>query len=196
MMDYLSSYKATARPPIVKLVRTPYSNYEAFLASVETWLTPDNGVFDFMISGTPLELPIEAVKRLMADREPSAPSGVSTRSSSNMDPLLHMYYQSEINKIQKKYEDWVQGCMNFLTQLKSSHVVDREILDTVQTHPQWRDWSEARPPDLHSIVVQLLSAATGTVRRDPFLARQEFEKNISEVQGKTSTPPRQDRWGA
>jgi len=27
-------------------------------------------------------------------------------------------------------------------------------------------------------VVQLLGAATGTVRRDPFLARQEFEKNI------------------
>jgi hypothetical protein len=100
MEDYV--YKTTtARSPIVKLVRTPYSNYEAFLASVETWLIPDNGVFDFLITGTPLELPIEAVKKLMADREAAAPPGVPTRSST----LLHMYYQSEINKIQRKHED-------------------------------------------------------------------------------------------
>jgi hypothetical protein len=44
---------------------------------------------------------------------------------------------------------------------------------------QWRTWSEARPPDLHNIVVQLLNAASGTVKRDPFLARQEFERSLS-----------------
>ena len=62
--------------------------------------------------------------------------------------------------------------------LKSPQVVDREIMESVQTHAQWREWSEARPPNLHSIAVQLLSAASGAVRRDPFLARREFEKNL------------------
>jgi hypothetical protein len=167
------------RPEIVKLARTPYTNYEAFLASVEDWLMPDEGVFEFFVSGRVLETPLEAVRKLMSDRESSSSSssstGVTTRSMT-MDPLLSMYYQSEINKIQKKYEDWIQACTNFLMHLKSPQVVDREIMESVQTHAQWREWSEARPPNLHSIAVQLLSAASGAVRRDPFLARQEFEK--------------------
>jgi elongation factor P hydroxylase len=98
------------RPEIVKLARTPYTNYEAFLASVEDWLMPDEGVFEFFVSGRVLETPLEAVRKLMSDRESSSSSssssstGVTTRSMT-MDPLLSMYYQSEINKIQKKYED-------------------------------------------------------------------------------------------
>jgi len=91
---------------------------------------------------------------------------------------MAMWYQSEINRLQRNYEEWCQACANFLTQLKNPAVVDREIMHIVQAHPDWRKWSEARPPDLHNITVQLLNAASGSVKRDPFLARQQFERNL------------------
>ena len=92
---------------MVKLVRSPYSNYEAFLASVETWLTPDYGVFDFLVTGTGMETPLESVKKMTLSRErvgvltrSMSESESSSSSSSSLDPLMAMWYQSEINRLQ------------------------------------------------------------------------------------------------
>jgi len=146
---------------------------------VENWLYADFGVFEFFMSGTRLETPYETVMKMSAERRLTGETHrYESDSSSDMDPLMMMYYESEIARVQERYENWCQSCLNFLCVLKDPRVVDRDIMDTVQTHPDWSKWNTSFPPDLHSIAIQLMSVSNRTVQPDPYLLRLDFERSL------------------
>jgi hypothetical protein len=145
---------------IIKLTKEP-SNLYAFLNSCEDHLRGEPGVFEFFLKNKTPEKPEASLVRILKLREKESAAiaaGKLTRAqeaasstSFASDPLMASFYQQELTRANKFYDDFCRACYTFLGELSNGHCVDREIWNHLQSNSNWKIWNEAYPPNLYEI---------------------------------------------